>query len=58
MEEPDDIFENGTPEEISTHGKEAIAQVDGKGLIIGPGCVVNQFLTEEKLRAVQHGLAL
>ena len=58
VEEPDDIFENGTPEEISTHVKEAIAQVDGKGLIIGPGCVVNQFVTEEKLRAVQHALAL
>ena len=58
VEEPDDIFENGTPEEISTHVKEAIAQVDGKGLIIGPGCVVNQFVTEEKLRAVQKALVL
>ena len=38
--------------------KEAIAQVEGRGLIIGPGCVVNQFVTEEKLRAVQRALVL
>ena len=38
--------------------KESIAQVEGRGLIIGPGCVVNQFVTEEKLRAVQRALVL
>ena len=58
MEEPNDIFENGTPEAISAHVKEAIAQVEGRGLIIGTGCVVNQFVTEEKLRAVQRVLVL
>ena len=58
VEEPDDIFETGTTEEITAHVREAIAQVDGCGPIIGPGCVVNQFVTEDKLRAVQKALVL
>jgi uroporphyrinogen decarboxylase len=58
QEVPDDILVDGTPEEITAHVKEAIAQVDGRGLIIGPGCVVDQFVSEEKLRAVQRALVL
>lgn len=58
VEEPDDIFEKGTTEEIFVHVREAIDQVNGRGLIIGPGCVTNQFVPEEKLRAVQRALAL
>lgn len=49
----DDIVKDGTPEEIITHIHEAIDSVGGKGLLIGPGCVVDQECPEENLRAVR-----
>lgn len=52
----DDIILDGTPEEITAHVKDAIAQVDGKGLILGPGCVVNPSAPEENLMALRKAV--
>lgn len=52
----DDIVKDGTPEEIISHIHEAIDEVDGKGLMIGPGCVVAQDCSEENLRAVRKAV--
>ena len=54
----DDIILDGTPEEITAHVKDAIAQVDGKGLILGPGCVVNPAAPEENLMALRKAVEL
>ena len=54
----DDIVKDGTPEEIIAHIHEAIAEVDGKGLMIGPGCVVAQDCSDENLRAVRKAVEL
>ena len=54
----DDIVLDGTPEEITAHVKDAIEQVDGKGLILGPGCVVNPKASEENLRALRKATEL
>ncbi len=47
------IMASSTPEEIEKHVHEAIAQVDGKGLILGPGCVTDPKTSEENLFAVR-----
>ena len=52
----DDIIQNGTPEGIIKHVREAINSVDGKGLLIGPGCCVDQFASEENLAAVRKAV--
>ena len=54
----DDIVKDGTPEEIIAHIHEAIAEVDGKGLMIGPGCVVAQDCSDENLRAIRKAVEL
>ncbi len=54
----DDIIQNGTPEAIVKHIREAIASVDGKSLLIGPGCCVDQFASEENLAAVRKAVEL
>ena len=43
---------------ITAHVKDAIEQVDGKGLILGPGCVVNPKASEENLRALRKATEL
>lgn len=52
----DDIILDGTPDEITAHVKDAIAQVDGEGLILGPGCVVNPKAPEENLLALRKAV--
>lgn len=54
----DDIIQDGTPESIIAHIREAIASVDGKRLLIGPGCCVDQFAPEENLAAVRKAVEL
>lgn len=54
----DDIVKDGTPEEIIAHIHEAIQSVDGKGLMIGPGCVVDQECPVENLLAVRKAVEL
>lgn len=43
---------DGTVTEVEEHVQEAIAAVDGKGLILGPGCVADQDLPERNLYAL------
>lgn len=43
---------DGTVIEVEEHVQEAIAAVDGKGLILGPGCVADQDLPERNLYAL------
>lgn len=54
----DDVIESGTPEEIISHIRTAITSVDGKGLLIGPGCVVGQDVPAENLAAVRKAVEL
>ncbi len=54
----DDIILEGTPEEITAHVKDAISQVEGKGLILGPGCVVNPSAPKENLMALRKAVEL
>lgn len=54
----DDITLTGTPETITAAVRKAIASVDGKGLLIGPGCVVDQYAKEENLMAVRRAVEL
>ena len=51
------ILVAGTSEEIETHIWEAIDQVDGRGLIIGPGCVVNQLAKSDNIQAIRKAVA-
>ena len=52
----DSILARSTPEEIINHIHEAIDMVDGKGLIIGPGCVCDPKTTNENLHAVRKAV--
>lgn len=54
----DDIVKDGTPDEIIAHIHEAIDEVDGKGLIIGPGCCVAQDCSEDNLKAVRKAVEI
>ena len=45
--------EGNTPEIIKAHIKEAIDMVDGKGIMIGPGCVADPRSPAENLHAVR-----
>ena len=54
----DDIILDGTPAEIAEHVKDAISQVDGKGLILAPGCVVNPKASAENLMALRKATEL
>lgn len=51
------IMQRSTPEQIKQHVREAVEQVEGKGLIIGPGCVVDPKTSEENLHAVREAVA-
>lgn len=54
----DDIILDGTPAEIAEHVKDAISQVDGRGLILAPGCVVNPKASAENLMALRKATEL
>lgn len=52
----DSIMARSSKDEIIKHVREAIDQVDGKGLIIGPGCVVDPKTSEENLHAIREAV--
>jgi uroporphyrinogen decarboxylase len=41
---------------VGEHVAEAINEVDGKGLIIGPGCGADQLSSETNIFAVRKGV--
>ena len=45
-----------TAESIKAHIREAIAMVDGKGIIIGPGCVADPRAPEACLKALREAV--
>lgn len=47
---------NITPDDIKKHIREAIDEVGGKGLLVGPGCVADPRAPEENLRAVREAV--
>jgi len=48
----------GSPEDVKAQVKEAIAQTEGRGLIIGPGCVVPITAPEMNIRAAREAVEL
>lgn len=50
------VLASETPEFIKNHVREAVQMVNGKGLIIGPGCVVDPKAPEENLLAVREAV--
>lgn len=54
----DSIMAKSNEEEIKTHVKEAIEQVDGKGLIVGPGCVIDPRTPEANYHALRKAVEL
>jgi uroporphyrinogen decarboxylase len=53
----DSLLVAGSVLEVKNHIFEAISEVDGKGLLLGPGCVASQFSTETNLYAVRSAVA-
>ncbi|KRK88275.1 uroporphyrinogen decarboxylase family protein [Lentilactobacillus sunkii] len=47
------ILVTGTVNQVEEHVQEAIDEVDGKGLIIGPGCVASQEVPEANIYALR-----
>ncbi len=52
----DSILATRSPETIEKHIHDAIRQVHGRGLIIGPGCVADPRTKEENLFAVRRAV--
>ena len=52
----DSIMARSTRNEIIAHVREAIREVDGKGLIIGPGCVVDPKTSEANFMAIREAV--
>lgn len=48
------VLIDGTVTEIENHVKESIDAVNGKGLILGPGCVIDQVTPEKNIYAVRR----
>ncbi len=53
-----DIISDGTPTEVTEQIHEAIHSLNGKGLIIGPGCGVGIYAKEENLIAARKAVEL
>jgi uroporphyrinogen decarboxylase len=47
----------GTPEDVDAEVRDAWDQVDRRGLILGPGCVVDVNAPEENLRQLRRSVA-
>ncbi len=51
-----DLFTSGPEKEIIKHVYEALDMVDGRGIIIGPGCVCDQLITDDRVGMVRKAL--
>ncbi len=54
--ERESLLVSGSVAEVENHIYEAIEQVDGKGLIIGPGCVADQYSVDRNLYAIRRAV--
>lgn len=52
------VLAEHTPDEIKAHVREAIASVNGKGIIIAPGCVADPKTPKENLFAVREAVEI
>ncbi|MPN56687.1 hypothetical protein SDC9_204378 [bioreactor metagenome] len=52
----DSLLSSGSVADIRLHVQEAISQVSGRGLILGPGCVADQLLPERSLYALRKAV--
>jgi uroporphyrinogen decarboxylase len=52
----DSFLTRSTPDEIKAHVRETIDMTDGKGILIGPGCVADPRAPEESLKAVREAV--
>lgn len=50
------VLKESTPEEIVKHVHEAADMIDGKKLLIGPGCVCDPRTAKENLKAVRQAV--
>jgi uroporphyrinogen decarboxylase len=50
------LLNSGSVEEVEKLVHDAIRQVNGKGLIIGPGCGTDQFVPEQNIFAVRRAV--
>jgi uroporphyrinogen decarboxylase len=50
------FFETASPAQVEAHIHEAIRAVGGRGIIIGPGCVIDPFVPVENIHAVRRAL--
>ncbi|GAA3622665.1 uroporphyrinogen decarboxylase family protein [Secundilactobacillus similis] len=50
------ILVTGSPEAVENHVHEAIDEVNGHGLIIGPGCVASQLVPEQNIYALRSAV--
>ena len=48
---------DGTVSEVENHVREAIDEVNGRGIILGPGCVTNQHTPERNIYAVRKSVS-
>ena len=48
---------NGQPKEVAAEVRDALAQTEGRGLLIGPGCSISPRCPEANLRALHEALA-
>ena len=54
QKQKDAILNTGSVDEVEAHVLEAVAETDGKGLILGPGCVADQLVPEKNIYAVRR----
>ncbi len=50
------LLNSGSVAEIEQHVLEAIEQVNGKGIIVGPGCGADQFVPEKNIYAIRRAV--
>jgi len=51
------LLDAGSVDEVEKHILEAIEQVHGRGLIIGPGCGADQFVPDRNIYAVRRAVS-
>lgn len=52
------LLVDGSVSEVESHVREAIKEVGGKGLILGPGCVADQEAPEKNIYAVRRAAVI
>lgn len=51
------ILNTGSVAEVESHVHEALREMGGRGIIIGPGCITDPFMPEQNIFAVRRALS-